>query len=1057
MPPSSSPDRRWHRQWDLFHEALELDPSERKAFLAQAGGDDLELVAEVVALLEAHEDGPTVLDRPPPDAVAATVEDGGATRTTQTLAQQGLTPGQVLANRFEIGRLLGRGGMGAVYEATDRELGTRVALKILRPEIASSERAHARFRREITLARRVTHPNACRVFDLFQADGLAFLTMELLDGETLHARLARDGRLDLEEARLITEQIVAALEAVHREGVIHRDLKTSNVMLVADGESTRAVVTDFGLATSRHHDDSEETQLTRSGELLGTPAYMSPEQLENGAITEATDVYALGLTLYEMVTGKAPFIGDTPFSVAALRLAGTAPSPRREVPGLDRTWERTILRCLEKEPVDRFQTPREVLEALEGDRPPVVFSKRRHRMRQLVWALPAAILTSLAVTGLWLALVADPRGQALVAETLSFEERDAVLIGEFENQSGDPDFDGTLEAALTRELANSTFVTVASRLRIEDTLLLMKLPVDTPLTDETARELAVRDGGVRGILSGTVDRVGSSTILSADLIAPRDGAVVASLSEEIADGEEPIHALRRLSRGVRQLLGEELVSIEKSELELAKVSTPSLRALKLYSQADAMHIGRGQLAVKEQLLRDTIVEDPDFASAYLELAHVTTLSAMRGNETGGWAETHGLAKRAMELSDNTPDRERYYIRGRFYHLFFEEDGWPMDPKRLDRARANYEALLRLYPDHYDANLAMAGITSDGGENRLAGIPYTVRAAAQRPNDFESNFDVAHQLASWANRFDEAQPFVERAIQITAEEVHEWKGYEATWARFFAAHRAWMSGDVGGMREDLERAAERLQEAPPHVAGWTRSALQDGYRGLGLRSELSRLEMGGGSWLGVDAYFDGDDEAVLRHLGGAAHEDRGWSSFILHDPVRVAYLARSGFTDEARSVMAVFAAQEETPKPFFLNAGRSPKLIAKETLLPLMRAELALAEGRPEEAAALFEGQLLQDWYDVQWGYFVSLQGLAMAYEKLGQREAAVNILERSATEKHRAHPFGKEVWMANQVELARLYREQGWLDEAGQIAEELAVLMAAADADFWLVRKLAKL
>lgn len=1010
---------------------------------------------EVTALLEAHEEGPELLDRPPPDAVAAPAAEDDATQTMQTLGQEGLTPGQVLSGRFEIGRLLGRGGMGAVYEATDRELGTRVALKILRPEIASSPRAHARFRREITLARKVTHPNACRVFDLFQEDGLAFLTMELLEGETLHARLAREGRLELKEARLITEQIVAALEAAHGEGVIHRDLKTSNVMLVADGESTRAVVTDFGLATSRHHDDTEESQLTRSGELLGTPAYMSPEQLENGPITEATDVYALGLTLYEMVTGKAPFIGDTPFSVAALRLAGTAPSPRREVPGLDRTWERTILRCLEKDPVDRFQAAREVLEALEGDRPPVVFSRRRHRMRQLVWALPAAIVTSLAVTGLWLSLVADPRGQALVAETLSFEERDAVLIGEFENQSGDPEFDGTLEAALTRELANSTFVTVASRLRIEDTLLLMKLPVDTPLTDEVARELAVRDGGVRGILSGTVDKVGGSTILSADLIAPGDGAVVASLSEEITDGEEPIRAVRRLSRGVRQLLGEELVSIEKSELELAKVSTPSLRALQLYSQAADMHIGRGELAIKEQLLRDTIVEDPDFASAHLELAHVTMLSAMRGNETGGWVETHSLAKQAFDLSDSTPDRERYYIRGRFYHLFFEEDGWPMDAARLDRAQANYEALLRLYPDHYEANLAMAGIASGRAENRLAGIPYTVRAAAQRPNDFDGNFDVAHQLASWANRFDEAQPFVERAIQITAEEVHEWKGYEATWARFFRAHRAWMSGDVAAMREDLDRWANQLPDAPPHVAYFMGSAIQDGYRGLGLSSELSRLEFGRDFWLGVDAYFNGDGEALRRHLPGERHPNRSWTTFITTDPVRVAYLARSGFIEEARWVMATFAEQEESPKPFFLNQGRSPKLNAKETLLPLMRAELALAEGRPEEAVELFEGQLLQDWYDVQWGYFVSLQGLAMAYEQLGQREDAVDTLEKSAAEKHRAHPFGKELWMANQVELARLYREQGWLDEADQIAEELAVLMAAADADFWLVRKLA--
>ena len=162
---------------------------------------------------------------------------------------------------------------------------------------------------------------------------------------------------------------------------------------------------------------------------------------------------------------------------------------------------------------------------------------------------------------------------------------------------------------------------------------------------------------------------------------------------------------------------------------------------------------------------------------------------------------------------------------------------------------------------------------------FAGIPYTARAAAQRPNDFDTNFDVAHQLASWANRFDEAEPFVERVIQIAAEEVHELKGYEATWARLFRAHRAWMSGDVAAMREGLDRWAERLPKTPAHVFSGTRSALRDGYRGLGLNSELSRLELTDSFWLGVDAYLKHDGEAVRRYLSGPWPKGGDWSGEV----------------------------------------------------------------------------------------------------------------------------------------------------------------------------------
>jgi len=237
-------------------------------------------------------------------------------------------PGDVLAQRFKIMRFLAQGGMGEVYEAEDLELGGRVALKTIRPEIATEPRIIQRFKREIALSRKVTHPNVCRIFDLFhhrmewgtgEAE-LSFLAMELLQGETLASKLRAVGRMTSAEALPIVEQMAAGLDAAHRAGVVHRDFKSANVVLVPaeedghhiEGPGQRAVVTDFGLARSV---DGGEGLSTGLG-MVGTSAYMAPEQVEGGEVTPAADIYALGVVLYEMVTGVRPFVGDSPLSTA---------------------------------------------------------------------------------------------------------------------------------------------------------------------------------------------------------------------------------------------------------------------------------------------------------------------------------------------------------------------------------------------------------------------------------------------------------------------------------------------------------------------------------------------------------------------------------------------------------------------------------------------------------------------------------------------------------------------------------------------------------------------
>ncbi len=323
-----------------------------------------------------------------------------------------LAPGEILASRFRIERFLGRGGMGEVYEAYDLDLRAPVALKTIRPDLAANERAMDHFRREITLARQVTHPNVCRTFDLGRhleraaTQQIAFLTMELLSGETLEERLAREGRLEIAEAAPIAAQVAEALAAAHAVGVVHRDLKPGNVILQKRGEGWRAVVTDFGLAclTGEAAADQGADQV-----VVGTAAYMSPEQEEGGDSSPASDVYSFGLVLYEMVTGRRARTG-MPWAGAA---AEGPILPRELEPDLDPAWDAAIQRCLERHPNRRFVSPLEVAHALGLRTAPAAAPRR--------WPLVAMAATMLAAAGLlwWQWRRPDPQRVAPVQVTTS--------------------------------------------------------------------------------------------------------------------------------------------------------------------------------------------------------------------------------------------------------------------------------------------------------------------------------------------------------------------------------------------------------------------------------------------------------------------------------------------------------------------------------------------------------------------------------------------------------------------------------------------------------------
>jgi serine/threonine protein kinase len=352
----------WVRFKTLFNEAMERPRNERRTFVAKACGDDMELRTELFAMIEAHESQVPITE----------IFSAGIERLVMSAAPPFLASGDLILDRFEIVRLLGSGGMGDVYEVVDRELQQTVALKLIRPEISRNKTILARFKREVQLARLLSGPHICRIHEFFvirDQEGIvdgAFLTMEFLEGITLADRL-EEGPLPWRDAHAIATDICAGLAAMHKAGIIHRDLKSRNIMLVKRDGAQRAVLMDFGLAHQLSPSSPRsDPVLTIPGAVQGTPENMAPEQLEGRDATAASDVYAMGIILYELVTGKHPFASSNPLGAAVLRGKKLAPASSviHEVP---RRWEVVIKTCLKYDAIQRYQSADELVRALNGN------------------------------------------------------------------------------------------------------------------------------------------------------------------------------------------------------------------------------------------------------------------------------------------------------------------------------------------------------------------------------------------------------------------------------------------------------------------------------------------------------------------------------------------------------------------------------------------------------------------------------------------------------------------------------------------------------------------
>ena len=465
----------WETVKALFEAALEEKAENRSSFLKERC-PDASVCAEVERLLAEHDEAASFLSAgivPASDSTASLF----SVPADPTARTQQLSESQVLAGRFRIIRYIAGGGMGEVYEAEDQELRERVAVKTIRREILVQANAMARFKREVFLARKVTHPNVCRIFDLFRhkpEDGsvneeIVFISMELLRGKTLSARM--NGRkMSMTDTLPLVAQMASALQAAHDVGIVHRDFKPGNVVLVgASGE--RAVVTDFGLALQSVASEEGVSLSTGQG-ILGTPAYMAPEQLEGRPATNAADIYALGLVIYEMVTAEKPFAGDSPMASAFKRLSEPPRSPRDYTPDLSPAQESVILRCLARDPRDRFAEARDVASALADNSQQTIYvqptvelgrastSKTGSNTASAIARISAARI-SVARIFVALVLVALAAGGLYTWRALRPAVQPLVVVAGFKNNSGDSAYDWLatdLSETLTADLTAATGV-----------------------------------------------------------------------------------------------------------------------------------------------------------------------------------------------------------------------------------------------------------------------------------------------------------------------------------------------------------------------------------------------------------------------------------------------------------------------------------------------------------------------------------------------------------------------------------------------------------------------
>jgi serine/threonine protein kinase/tetratricopeptide (TPR) repeat protein len=728
--------QRWKKIKTIFNAALAVPTGERKGFVRNASDGDLELESEILRLLLSDEQAGSYLESPlvPEDVLVEPLDHPPS-----------IQAGDVLCQRFRIDRLIGSGGMGHVFEAWDTVLRVRIGLKTIRPEIADHPASLARFRQEVLTARSLSHANICRTFGLEREtraldpirgteQAIIFLTMEFLEGETLADRLSRTGALTENEAFPIARQIAGALTCAHDHGIVHGDIKPANVMLVRSGGAIsdpmqapladlRVVITDFGLARMDPLFKAREFSTAMRSMLPGgTLAYMAPEQLEGSAISSATDIYAFGLVLFEMVTGQRAFPSSNLLAGITQRVAGPPPSPEEIVPALSASWGRAIEGCLHTNPSERLKTGNQVLSALEGSRlklsaRPVPLLQRfafgKRWKQALVYTAIFFILVALFVGILRLYQSrAGSEGAKVAPGTL-------VYLTQVQNRTGEQSLDNLTEL-IRAGLIQSAQIKPLTQDRVGDILQQMTKPSDTVIDPPIARDIALRAGAVRVIFAAVV-KAKEDYVLNVD-IQQLDNTperfrnhwsrqfmwrISGSTQPSNTFPPELLAEMREASGWIRYEVGESANDIARLDVPPADVTTSNWQALAAYTKAENL-IAKGQKENALIALREAVHIDPQFALAYARMGDIA-VSLGRSNEGfEAYAQALGtdfdrrLTRRELDrirgiYASDSWDYQTAESAFRDYTVYYEYDylGWFYQALPLRRLGRTQEAIAAL--------------------------------------------------------------------------------------------------------------------------------------------------------------------------------------------------------------------------------------------------------------------------------------------------------------------------------------------------------------------------
>ena len=606
------------------------------------------------------------------------------TETLQTPVNE-LTTGSTFAGRYQVIEELGHGGMGRVYKVQDTDIKEKVALKLLRPEIALDKETVERFSNELKLARRISHRNVCRMFDLGKAEGTTFITMEYVPGEDLKKLIRKMGQVGAGWAVSIAKQVCDGLAEAHHLGVVHRDLKPQNIMVDEDGN---ARIMDFGIARSL-----SAKSITGAGVMIGTPEYMSPEQVEGKEVDQRSDIYSLGVILFEMVTGRVPFEGDTPFTIGVKHKSERPRNPRELNTQIPEGLSKVILKCLEKDKGKRYQTAEDLhadLEQVEQGLPTterVVAKRRPMTSRQITVTfsakkliIPVVALLALVAVGfvLWRVL---PLRRAALAPSPSGQPTLAVL--HFENKSGDKKLDfwrSALPELLITDLSQSRYLRVVSSDEMLTILRRIGLAEAQEYSSEDIDKIAAQTRASQ-VLSGSFIKAGEGFIITARLQKPGTAESSTALRLEARDEKDIIAKVDELTRQVKEGLNLTAAQIAGDiEKEAGKITTSSPEALKYYIEGRRLHT-KGEWEQSIAYMEKAVAIDPEFAMAYRSLAAAHT-------NLGHDAERQKYFKKVLELSDRLTEYQRLFTEAQ---VVFHDESYAKALEILQR-------LVKTYPN-----------------------------------------------------------------------------------------------------------------------------------------------------------------------------------------------------------------------------------------------------------------------------------------------------------------------------------------------------------------------